>query len=108
MKTPTGCCASTSPKAPTSPSTHPPTSPPSPPNSTAAPAKPSAGTPPPNASLNSSARPAKQPRCNDPWNPPTFVPYERPARGPQARSSAHVEPCLCVGGQPLSEHGARP
>jgi transposase, IS30 family len=49
-KTPTACCASTSPKAPTSASTAPTTSPLSPPPSTADLARPSAGEPPPKPS----------------------------------------------------------
>jgi len=44
-RTPTGCCASTSPRAPTSPPTTKPSLTASPPNSTAAPARPSAGSP---------------------------------------------------------------
>ena len=55
-RTPTGCCASTSPRAPTSASTRAMTSTPSPPRSTAAPARRSATRPPPKRSTNTSSR----------------------------------------------------
>ena len=58
-RTPTGCCASISPRAPTSPATAPTTSPPSPPRSTAGRARRSAGGHPPKCSTSTSPPPAE-------------------------------------------------
>ena len=70
-RTPTGCCASTSPKAPTCPSTAPGCSTTSPPNSTPDPANASTGAPPPKPSTDYSPN---QPRCTHRLNPETVAP----------------------------------
>jgi hypothetical protein len=70
MRIQTGCCASTSPRAPTCRCIPPPTLRRSRPNSTPDPAKPSTGKHRPNASINYSHKLIDHPCCNDRWNPP--------------------------------------
>ena len=67
---PTGCCASTFPRAPTCRYTPPPISPPSRPNSTHDPAKPPTGQRRPNASISYSNKLIDHQCCNDRWNSP--------------------------------------
>ena len=85
-RTPTGCCASTSPRAPTSPATAPTTWPPSPTSSTAARARRSAGAPRPKCSTSTSPQPRPN-AFSGPTNRSTFQP---PGRGPRGVARATI------------------